>query len=156
MALENGIKAPKFKALANGNKEVKLEDYKGKWLVLYFYPKDNTSGCTKEACGFNDSLSELNKIDAEVLGVSPDSVKSHENFIEKFKLNFDLLSDSEKEIAQTYQAWGEKSMYGRKYMGIIRSTFIINPKQEIAKVYSNVKVNGHVEKVISDLKELQS
>ncbi|MCB0701735.1 MAG: thioredoxin-dependent thiol peroxidase [Candidatus Kapaibacterium sp.] len=156
MAIEIGKKAPAFKAMASGDKEISLKDYEGKWLVLYFYPKDNTSGCTKQACGFSESIKQFEKLDAEILGVSPDSVKSHDNFKEKHNLQFDLLSDPEKEIAAKYDAYGEKSMYGRKYMGIIRSTYIIDPKGKIAAEYKKVKVSGHVEKVMKDLEELKS
>lgn len=156
MSLEVGNKAPKFKAIANGEKTIKLEDYKGSWLVLYFYPKDDTSGCTKEACGFNENIKQFEKLDANILGVSPDSVKSHEKFIAKYNLNFDLLSDPENEISQKYDAYGEKSMYGRKYMGIIRSTYIIDPKGNIAAAYKNVRVKDHVKKVMQELEQLKS
>lgn len=156
MAIEIGKKAPAFKAMASGDKEISLKDYEGKWLVLYFYPKDNTSGCTKQACGFSENIKQFEKLDAEILGVSPDSVKSHDGFKAKFDLQFDLLSDPEKEIAAKYDAYGEKSMYGRKYMGIIRSTFIIDPKGKVAAQYKNVKVTGHIEKVMKDLEELKS
>ena len=156
MAIEIGKKAPAFKAMASGDKEISLKDYEGKWLVLYFYPKDNTSGCTKQACGFSENIKQFENLDAEILGVSPDSVKSHDGFKAKFDLQFDLLSDPEKEIAAKYDAYGEKSMYGRKYMGIIRSTFIIDPKGKVAAQYKNVKVTGHIEKVMKDLEELKS
>lgn len=156
MAIEIGKKAPSFKAMASGDKEISLKDYEGKWLVLYFYPKDNTSGCTKEACSFSENIKQFEELDAQILGVSPDSVKSHDGFKEKFDLKFDLLSDPEKEIAAEYEAYGEKSMYGRKYMGIIRSTFIIDPKGNIAAHYKNVKVTGHIEKVMKDLEELKN
>lgn len=155
MAIEIGKKAPTFKAMASGDKEISLKDYEGKWLVLYFYPKDNTSGCTKEACGFSENIKQFEKLDAEILGVSPDSVKSHDGFKAKYNLQFDLLSDPDKEIATKYGAYGEKSMYGRKYMGIIRSTFIIDPKGKVAAEYRKVKVNGHIEKVMKDLSELK-
>lgn len=156
MAIEIGKKAPAFKAIASGDKEISLKDYEGKWLVLYFYPKDNTSGCTKEACSFSENIKQFEKLDAEILGVSPDSVKSHDGFKAKFDLQFDLLSDPEKEIAAKYDAYGEKSMYGKKYMGIIRSTYIIDPKGKVAAQYKNVKVTGHIEKVMKDLEELKS
>ncbi|TNE34298.1 peroxiredoxin [bacterium] len=155
MAIEIGKKAPTFKAMASGDKEISLKDYEGKWLVLYFYPKDNTSGCTKEACVFSENIKQFEKLDAEILGVSPDSVKSHDGFKAKYNLQFDLLSDPDKEIATKYGAYGEKSMYGRKYMGIIRSTFIIDPKGKVAEEYRKVKVNGHIEKVMKDLSELK-
>ena len=156
MGISVGSKAPDFTAPANGGKSISLNDFAGKWLVLYFYPKDNTSGCTKQACGFRDNLESLKAIGAEVLGVSPDSAKSHDGFIEKQQLNFDLIADTEKNIAQSYDAWGEKSMYGKKYMGIVRSTYIINPQGEIAAIWQNVKVPGHVDAVKAKLIELQS
>lgn len=156
MTIELGKKAPTFKAMASGDKEISLKDYEGSWLVLYFYPKDNTSGCTKEACGFSENVKQFERLDAEILGVSPDSVKSHDSFKAKYKLQFDLLSDSDKEIATKYGAYGEKSMYGRKYMGIIRSTFIIDPNGKVAKEYRNVKVTGHIAKVMQDLEELKN
>lgn len=156
MAIEIGKKAPTFKGMASGDKEISLKDYEGKWLILYFYPKDNTSGCTKQACGFSENIKQFEKLDAEILGVSPDSVKSHDNFKAKHNLQFDLLSDPEKEIATKYDAYGEKSMYGRKYMGIIRSTYIIDPKGKIAAEYKKVRVAGHIEKVMKDLEELKS
>jgi len=156
MSINVGSKAPDFSAMANGGKSISLNDYSGKWLVLYFYPKDNTSGCTKQACGFRDNLESLKAMGAEVLGVSPDSAKSHDGFIEKQQLNFDLIADTEKTIAQSYDAWGEKSMYGKKYMGIVRSTYIINPNSDIVAVWKNVKVPGHVDAVKAKLIELQS
>lgn len=156
MTIELGKKAPTFKAMASGDKEISLKDYEGSWLVLYFYPKDNTSGCTKEACGFSENVKQFERLDAEILGVSPDSVKSHDSFKAKYKLQFDLLSDPDKEIATKYGAYGEKSMYGRKYMGIIRSTFIIDPNGKVAKEYRNVKVTGHIAKVMQDLEELKN
>lgn len=156
MALEVGVKAPDFTAEISGGKEIKFSDSFGKWIVLYFYPKDNTSGCTKEACGFRDNMERITSQNAVVLGVSPDSVKSHDNFKEKQELNFDLIADPEKEICNLYDVIGEKKMYGKTYMGVVRSTYIINPAGEIAYVYSNVKVPGHVDSVIDKLKELQA
>ncbi len=155
MALEAGIKAPDFTAPINGGKEISLSDYKGKWVVLYFYPKDNTSGCTKEACSFKDNMDEITKYDAVVLGVSKDSVKSHENFIAKHNLNFDLISDKEQEILKLYDVLGEKKMYGKTYMGTIRTTYLIDPEGTIREVWSKVKVAGHTEDVIKKLEELK-
>ncbi|GAB4332918.1 MAG: thioredoxin-dependent thiol peroxidase [Calditrichia bacterium] len=149
--LKAGDKAPDFVLLSDEEKEVRLSDFFGqKDIVLYFYPKDNTSGCTMEACSFRDNLTEFNKLDAVVLGVSPDSVKSHQNFKKKHELNFPLLSDPEHKVAEMYGAWGEKSMYGRKYMGIIRSTFIIGKDGVIKKVYPKVKAAGHAEQVLKE------
>lgn len=155
MELNIGDPAPDFTANTNGEGELTLNDLKSKWVVLYFYPKDNTSGCTKEACAFRDNMDAIAGRGAEVVGVSPDSVKSHDNFIKKHELNFRLVSDPEKEICQKYGCWVEKKMYGRTYMGVQRSTFIIDPEGIIRKIYPKVKVAGHVEKVIEDLEELK-
>ena len=153
MNLNIGDNAPDFTAQTNGGKTISLSDYKGQWLVLYFYPKDNTSGCTKEACSFRDGMEDITAESAIVLGVSPDSVKSHENFISKHELNFDLISDQDTSICQSYNAYGEKSMYGRKYMGVIRSTYIINPDGKIAYINSKVKAEGHAQEIIKELKK---
>lgn len=135
----------------DGNeKEFSLADFHGNKIILYFYPKDNTSGCTQEACDFRDNINRLTKY-ATVIGVSPDSIKSHKSFREKQGLNFILLSDSEHILSEEYGVWKEKSMYGRKYMGIERSTFILNPKGEIEKEWRKVKVKGHVDEVINYL-----
>jgi peroxiredoxin Q/BCP len=155
MALEIGTKAPEFTAETDGDGKISLSDLKGKWVVLYFYPKDNTSGCTKEACGFRDNMERITSAGAEVIGVSPDSVKSHNNFKEKHELNFRLIADPEKEICNLYDIIGEKKMYGKSYLGVIRTTYIINPEGEIAEAWSKVKVAGHVDKVIEKLEELQ-
>lgn len=134
---------------ANGNeKEFSLDDFRGNKIILYFYPKDNTSGCTQEACDFRDNLNRLNKY-GTVIGVSPNDIKSHKKFKEKQNLNFILLSDTEHKLAESFNVWVEKSMYGRKYMGIERSTFIINEKGEIEKEWRKVKVKGHVDEIIS-------
>jgi peroxiredoxin Q/BCP len=154
MALELNTKAPDFTWTNENDEKINFSNYTGKWIVLYFYPKDNTSGCTKEACDFRDNMERISSLDAVVLGISPDSIKSHKNFTEKFNLNFSLIPDPEKEICNLFNVMGEKSMYGRKYMGVIRSTFIISPDGLISKIYSNVKVDGHAGKVIEDLTEL--
>lgn len=156
MAIEVGATAPDFRAKTDGEQEISLSQYRGKWVVLYFYPKDNTSGCTKEACAFKDNMEVITKYGAEVLGVSPDSVKSHNNFKEKFELNFRLIADPEKEICELYEVMGEKKMYGKTYMGVVRSTFLIDSNGVIQYIWKNVKVNGHVEKVIEKLEELKS
>lgn len=135
----------------DGNeKTYNLSDFKGEQIILYFYPKDNTSGCTQEACDFRDNINRLTNY-ATVIGVSPDSIKSHKSFMEKQSLNFILLSDPEHKLAEVYGVWKEKSMYGRKYMGIERSTFIIDGKGEIQKDWRKVKVKGHVDEVIDYL-----
>lgn len=136
----------------NGNeKQFNLDDFLGKKVILYFYPKDNTAGCTQEACDFRDNFNRLTPF-ATVVGVSPDSIKSHKNFREKQSLNFILLSDSNHILAEKFEVWREKSMYGRKYMGIERSTFILDEKGNIQKEWRKVKVKGHVDEVISYLK----
>lgn len=137
----------------NGNeKEFCLKDFKGKKVVLYFYPKDDTPGCTKEACGFQENLNPIKAMGVEVVGVSPDSIASHKKFKEKYGLNFILLSDKDKKVAESYGAYGEKKMYGKVTKGIIRSTFVINENGEIEKAWRNVKVDGHVQTVIDYLK----
>jgi peroxiredoxin Q/BCP len=146
-----GDAAPDFTAHTDSGEEVSLKDLRGKKVVLYFYPKDNTSGCTKEACDFRDNMARVKRKGVLLFGVSPDSEKSHQNFKTKYDLNFPLLVDSSKEIAEAYGVWKEKSMYGRKYMGIERSTFVIDEKGKIANLWRKVKVSGHVEEVINAL-----
>jgi peroxiredoxin Q/BCP len=155
MALEIGSKAPDFSSISNGDKLISLSDYLGKWVVLYFYPKDDTSGCTKEACSFRDNLSQLTELGVEVLGVSPDSAKSHDKFVEKYNLNFHLVADSDKKICESFNILGEKSMYGKKYIGVIRTTYLIDNEGKFQYVWSNVKVDGHVEAVVNKIKELK-
>jgi len=155
MALNINTIAPDFQAKTDQDITISLADYRGKWVVLYFYPKDNTSGCTKEACSFNDNISAFNEIDAVVLGVSPDSVKSHVNFKTKFNLQFTLLSDIDKEICKLYDVLGEKSMYGKKYLGVIRTTYIIDPEGNIRWVNPKVSVEGHTQEVIKQLNSLK-
>ena len=136
---------------AEGNeKEFSLNDFKGQKVILYFYPKDNTSGCTQEACDFRNNINRLTSY-ATVIGVSPDSIKSHKSFKEKQSLNFILLSDPEHKLAEDFEVWKEKSMYGRKYMGIERSTFILDKNGKIEKEWRKVKVKGHVDEVIEYL-----
>ena len=149
--LKEGNKAPDFKLEADDGKTYSLKDFKGKKLVLYFYPKDNTSGCTKEACDFRDNIKVFKKKNTAVVGVSKDSIKSHLKFRDKFDLNFPLLSDESTKVLDKYGVWKEKSMYGRKYMGVVRSTFIIDEKGKIEKIYSKVKVPGHVEDILNNL-----
>ncbi len=134
-------------------KEHCLHDYLGKWVVLYFYPKDNTSGCTKEAKGFTEMRGEFEKLGAVIIGVSKDSPKSHAKFIEKHNLKILLLSDEEHKVLEKYGAWGKKKNYGREYFGTIRTTFLIDHEGKIVKVWRNVRVNGHVEKVLEELKK---
>jgi len=154
MVLKVGDKAPAFKLKNQDGKTISLSELKGKPVVLYFYPKDDTSGCTKEACNFRDEFPKFGKMKAEILGVSADSVDSHKKFAEKYNLPFDLLSDEKKETIEKYGVWQEKSMYGRKYMGIVRTTFIINSFGKISKIFLKVKVDKHNQEVMEALKEL--
>lgn len=147
-------KAPAFSLLDQNEKKQALKDYLGKKVLLYFYPKDDTPGCTTEACSFRDRLNELKPYKVQVLGVSCDDVKSHRKFAEKFGLNFPLLADTEKKVVEKYGVWGEKSMYGRKYMGIQRDSFLIDEKGKIIRHYEKVKPADHVDQVIADLKTL--
>lgn len=134
----------------------KLSDYRGKWVVVYFYPKDDTPGCTKEACNFRDNLVELKKLGVIILGVSKDSVKSHQKFVQKYKLNFPLLSDESKEAIKAYGAWGEKKFMGRIFDGVLRKTVLINPAGEVAKTYDKVDVNTHAKEILEDINRLKN
>ncbi len=138
-----GSKAPAFSAPASGGHQVRLSDFKGKIVVLYFYPKDDTSGCTREACAFRDSHAALTKAGIVVVGVSPDSVNSHDKFAARYELPFTLLTDEDHAICEAYGVWQEKSMYGRKYMGVARTTFVIDADGKIAHVFEKVKPDGH-------------
>ncbi|MBI9073046.1 MAG: thioredoxin-dependent thiol peroxidase [Melioribacteraceae bacterium] len=149
--LQKGDKAPDFKLESTEVKVVSLKDFKGKNVVLYFYPKDNTPGCTTEACSFRDNIDAFSEKDTVILGVSPDKIASHHKFIDKQGLNFPLLSDPEHVAAEAYGAWGEKSMFGKKYMGIIRSTFVIDKTGKIVEAFYKVKVKGHTEEVLANL-----
>ncbi len=147
--LQAGDKAPGFSLAATTGQTISLSDYAGKKrVVLYFYPKDDTSGCTKEACSFRDTLPRIDARDTVVLGVSPDDLKSHQKFIDKYGLNFPLLSDPDHRIAEAYGAWGEKSMYGKTYFGIIRKTFIIGKDGTIEHVFHKVSPEGHGEEIL--------
>lgn len=149
-----GLKAPDFTLPSTAGEDCKLSSLKGHVVVLYFYPKDDTSGCTKEACSFSENIAALNRIKAKVIGISRDSIASHEKFIAKYGLKFPLLSDEDGKVCEKYGVWVEKSMYGKKYMGIDRSTFLIGTDGKILHIWNKVKVPGHVEEVISTLKEL--
>lgn len=152
--LREGGRAPGFSAPASSGKSVSLKDFAGKKrVVLYFYPKDDTPGCTVEACGFRDKIKAVEAKGAVVLGVSPDGVASHNKFIEKFKLPFLLLADEEKEVCQKYGVWVKKSMYGREYMGVARTTFVIGKDGCIEKIYEKVKPDGHPEEILAFLGE---
>jgi peroxiredoxin Q/BCP len=151
--LKIGDKAIEFKAKSAEGKDISLSDFKGKKIVLYFYPKDNTPGCTTEACGFRDVYDYILEAGAVVIGVSPDNEASHVKFRDKFGLPFYLLSDDEHKIAEMYGAWGEKKSYGKTYMGIIRSTFIINEDMVIQKVFPKVSPEGHAEEILDLLRK---
>jgi peroxiredoxin Q/BCP len=151
--VEEGKKAPDFTLPDQDGKKVKLSDFKGKYVVLYFYPKDDTSGCTKEACNFRDTFPKFKSVDAVILGVSPDSVSSHKKFAEKYNLPFRLLADEDKKVVEKYGVWKEKSMYGKKYMGVERTTFIIDPDGKIKKIFPKVKVDNHHNEVLEALKD---
>ena len=154
--LEPGTKAPAFTLAADDGSKVKLADLKGSPVVLYFYPADDTPGCTKEACAFRDRKSELQKLGAKVIGISPDDVASHVKFRDKFQLNFPLLADPDHAVAEKFGAWREKNMYGKKSMGVARSTFLIDSKGVIRKVWKAVRVDGHDAAVLEALAELQN
>ena len=152
---EIGDKAPDFQALDQDGKDISLKQFKGKTIVLYFYPKDNTPGCTKESCSLRDRHSTFKKKNVVILGVSKDSQKSHHGFIEKYDLPFTLISDIDKEVQMSYGVWQEKNMYGRKVMGTVRTTFIIGPDQTIVYVFKKVDCENHATEVLEKLEELE-
>jgi peroxiredoxin Q/BCP len=152
--IEEGAKAPDFTLPTHDGSKLKLSSLKGAPVVLYFYPKDDTPGCTKEACGFRDAKAKLAKHKAVVLGVSPDSPESHESFRRKYKLPFTLLADADHAVAERYGAWREKNMYGKKSMGIARSTFIIDADGRVARVFKAVRADGHEQQVLDALADL--
>lgn len=154
MTVDIGDAAPDFTAAADGGGAVSLASHKGKTVVLYFYPKDDTPGCTTESIGFRDALADFEAAGAAVLGVSKDSVKKHDKFKAKYELNFPLLSDEDVTLCEAYGVWVEKSMYGRKYMGIDRSTFVIDGAGKIRHAWRKVKVPGHVDAVLAAVKAL--
>lgn len=150
-----GSVAPDFCLMNQDKAEVCLHDFEGRWVVLYFYPKDNTSGCTKEAVDFTGHLDEYESLNAEVIGISPDPVKSHWDFIRKHNLKVTLLADPEYAVLEKYGVWQKKRQYGREYYGVARTTYLINPEGKIEKVWENVKVDGHANSVMCDLQDLQ-
>ena len=156
MSLSIGDKAPNFTLPDQEGQEHTLSAYKGSPVVLYFYPKDHTSGCTTEACGFRDDYSAYQKAGVTILGVSPDSPKTHTNFIAKHDLPFTLLADTEREVLKLYGAWGLKKMYGREYEGVLRTTFLIGADGKIAKIYEKGKPAAHSAEILADLKELEA
>ena len=149
--LKKGDKAPLFEGVNQKGETIGLTDFSGKKLILYFYPKDNTPGCTAEACNLNENYAMWIEKGFEVVGVSPDSEKSHTNFIEKYGLKFNLIADKEKEILQAYGAWGEKSMYGRKYMGVLRKTFVIDENGIVLEIFEKVKTKDHSNQIKTTL-----
>jgi peroxiredoxin Q/BCP len=153
--LREGVKAPDFTLPTDGAGEITLSALQGHPVVLYFYPKDDTTCCSKEACDFRDNLSALKKLKAHIIGVSKDSVKKHDKFKEKYQLNFPLASDEEGQVCAQYGVWVEKSMYGRKYMGIERATFLIDAEGRIVKIWRKVSVTEHVNEVLAALQELK-
>jgi peroxiredoxin Q/BCP len=154
MAVREGDSAPDFNMPTDGGGSVSLSDLKGKPVILYFYPKDDTPGCTKEACGFRDTMPDFSAADATIIGVSKDTVAKHDKFKAKYDLNFTLASDEDGAVCEAYGSWVEKSMYGKKYMGIDRSTFLIDADGKLAKIWRKVKVPGHVDEVLAAVKAL--
>ncbi|MEA3418453.1 MAG: thioredoxin-dependent thiol peroxidase [Campylobacterota bacterium] len=154
--LEIGETVPDFCLPNQDEEEICFRDVRGRWIILYFYPKDNTPGCTTEACDFTTALPDFEGLNAIILGVSPDSPKKHRNFIEKKELKITLLADEEKELCKAFGVWQLKKNYGREYMGVVRSTYIIDPDGNIAAKWEKVKVKGHVDEVKSRLEELQA
>lgn len=151
MRLEAGQKAPEFSLITGASAKISSDDLVGKRYVIYFYPKDDTPGCTTEACDFRDNMARLSEKDVRVIGVSPDDITSHRKFKEKYGFDFDLGSDPDHQVAERFGAWGEKNMYGKKSMGIIRSTFLVAPDQTIEKAWYNVRAKGHVDKVMIEV-----
>jgi thioredoxin-dependent peroxiredoxin len=151
--LEVGKKAPTFKLKNQNGEEISLEDFKGKKVILYFYPKDDTPGCTREACNFRDELPVFKGLNAVILGVSPDTVESHKKFKIKYSIPFDLLSDVDREVCEKYEVWKEKNNYGKKLMGVERTTYIIDEKGVISKIFNKVKVDGHNEELKEAMKK---
>jgi peroxiredoxin Q/BCP len=149
-----GSQAPNFTCKIDGDATTSLKDFKGKKIVLYFYPKDMTPGCTTEACEFRDTHPDFSKINAEIIGVSKDSVKRHDKFKEKYELPFTLAADEDGKMCEAYGVWQEKKNYGKIYMGIVRSTFLIDEKGKIAAIWRNLRVKGHVEKVLEEAQKL--
>lgn len=153
MTIDVGQKAPDFKGVNQDNQTISLSDFKGKKLILFFYPKDNTPGCTAEACDLRDHFQELKNKGFALLGVSPDSMASHQKFIEKQNLPMDLIADTEKKILEAYGVWAEKSMYGRTYMGVLRTTFVIDEQGKIEQIFSKVKTKAHTEQILEAYKK---
>lgn len=154
--LKIGDKAPDFEAISSSGKKISLKDFLGQKIVIYFYPKDDTPGCTVEACGFRDRFDAIKETDSVVFGVSPDDLISHQKFIAKFNLPFELICDEDKKIAKAYGTYVQKSMFGKKYMGIARNTFVIDEEGNIAKIYEKVDTKKHDKEVLSLLQNLKN
>lgn len=155
MAIKINQRAPDFTLPDQDGIKHKLSNYLGKWVLIYFYPKDDTPGCTTEACTLQDNLPKFGKMSAQIFGISVDNVASHKKFADKYKLKFTLLADEEKKVVEQYGVWQEKSMYGRKYVGTVRTSFLINPEGKIVKIYEKVKPADHASEVLQDLKEFK-
>lgn len=155
MKLKEGKLAPDFTVADQNGKSHTLSDYRGQWVLIYFYPKDDTPGCTKEACAIRDMMPNFKKLKLQIFGVSVDSVKSHKKFEEKYDLPFTLLADEDKKIVGKYGVWGKKKFMGREYMGTFRTSFLIDPKGKIAKIYEKVKPEVHAEEILDDLKKMK-
>ena len=147
--------APKFTLNSTGNNKYSLKDSQGKYVILYFYPKDDTPGCTIETNDFNKLLTKFKRFNCEVYGISKDNIKSHNKFKDKYKIKFDLLADDEIKIVKSYKVWAKKKFMGREFMGVVRSTFLIDPKGKIVKIWDNVKVKDHAQEVLDSLKHIQ-
>ncbi|HEY4505336.1 MAG TPA: thioredoxin-dependent thiol peroxidase [Candidatus Paceibacterota bacterium] len=155
MKLKTNIIAPDFTLSDQDGKSHKLSDYRGQWVLIYFYPKDDTPGCTKEACAIRDMMPDFKKLKLQVFGISIQDSKSHKKFVEKYDLPFKLLADLDKKVVTKYGVWGKKKFMGREYMGTFRKSFLIDPKGKIAKIYENVKPETHAEEILEDLKKLK-
>ena len=155
MKLKVGIVAPEWKTIDQDGKTHKLSGYKGQWVLMYFYPKDDTPGCTKEACAIRDMMPDFKKLKLKVFGISIQNAKSHKKFAEKYDLPFTLLADEDKKVVEKYDVWAKKKFMGREYMGTLRVSFLIDPKGKIAKIYENVKPEIHAQEILEDLKKLK-
>lgn len=153
--LETGQSVPQFSLPDQNGKIHNINDYKDQWVILYFYPKDLTPGCTTEACNFQEALPDFNAIDAVIFGISKDSPEQHKKFVSKYNLQFSLLSDEHSDVCEKFGVWQKKSNYGKEYMGIVRSTFLVNPEGKIARVYPKVNVKEHHQEILNDLKTLK-